>query len=207
MKASKWMRPGLVAALAMVAALAGCENAAKSGALLEPKDDQEQVLISWKSGTGYTIVRETEDAVGTVEAVIGRAGGTVILGKNLLIVPEGAVDADTRFRMVKEDGEHVRLHLTASRNGNNDIGKRGFNRPVTLMLSYENAANVSASDISKLSVMFIRNDNRVEPLPSAVNYYDRWVGTELRHFSEYGIGWPNLRGVGRGLGSLIGGLF
>lgn len=207
MKASKWMRPGLVAALALAVTLAGCENAASSGALLEPKHDQEQVLISWKSGTGYTIVRETEESVGAVEAVIGRAGGTVILGRNLLIIPENAVDADTRFRMVKQDGDHVRLHLTASRNGNNDIGKRGFNRPVTLMLSYENAANLTASEISKLSVMFIRNDNRVEPLPSLVNYYDRWVGTELRHFSEYGIGWPNLRDIGRGIGGLIGGLF
>ena len=207
MKASKWMRTSLFTALALAVTLAGCENAGQSGGLLEPKDDQEQVLISWKSGTGYTIVRETEESVGSVEAVIGRTGGTLILGKNLLIVPENAVDADTRFRMVKEDGDHVRLHLTASRNGKNDIGKRGFNRPVTLMLSYENAANLSASDIAKLSVMFIRNDNKVEPLPSLVNYYDRWVGTELRHFSEYGIGWPNLRGVGRGLGSLIGGLF
>ena len=207
MKASKWMHPGLVTALALAATLAGCENAGKSGALLEPKHDQEQVLISWKSGTGYTIVRETEESVGSVEAVIGRAGGTVILGKNLLIVPAGAVDADTRFRMVKEDGDHVRLRLTASRYAPNDIGKRGFNRPVTLMLSYENAANLTASDISKLSVMFIRNDQMVEPLPSAVNYYDRWVGTELRHFSEYGIGWPNLRKIGGAVGGLIGGLF
>ena len=56
--------------------------------------------------------------------------------------------------------------------------------------------------------MYIRSDQKVEVLPSLVNYYDRWVGTDLRHFSEYGIGWPNLtRTVGGVVGGLLGGLF
>lgn len=191
MKVAAWMRPGLLAALALAITLAACESVGDAGALLEPKHEQEQVLISWKLGNGYTVVRETEESVGSVEAVIGSSGGTLVLGGHILFVPQGAVDADTRFRIVKDDGDHVRLRLTASRNGENEIGRRGFNRPVTLMLSYEQAANVPVADVAKLSVMFIRADQKVEPLPSAVNFYDRWVGTELTHFSEYGIGWPN----------------
>lgn len=208
MKGSKWMRQGSFAALALMVALAGCESASDSGLLLEPKHETEQVLVSFKLGNGYTVVRETEETVGAVEATIGRAGGTLSLGKHLLIVPAGAVDADTKFRMEKEDGDHVRLHLTASRFGKNDIGKRGFNRPVKLLLSYEAAANVSSASASSMAVMYIRNDNKVEPLPSTVNYFDRWVGTDLRHFSEYGIGWPNLIAPVTGLvGGLLRGLF
>lgn len=208
MKASKWMRRGSLGALALMVALAGCENASDSGLLLEPKHETEQVLVSWKFGNGYTVVRETEESVGAVEAVIGRAGGTLVLGKHLLLVPPHAVRHNTTFRMEKEDGDHVRIHLSASRNGDNDVGKHGFNRPVRLMLSYEGAANVSASDLDDMRVMYIREDSKVEPLPSMVNYYDRWVGTELRHFSEYGIGWPNLTAPVTGLlGGLLRGLF
>jgi hypothetical protein len=211
MRASKWMRRSSLGTLALMVALTACESASDSGLLLEPKHETEQVLISWKFGNGYTVVRETEESVGSVEAVIGRAGGTLVLGKHLLLVPENAVYSNTTFRMEKEDGDHVRLKLTASRYGDNDVGQRGFARPVRLMLSYEGAANVSASALDGMRVMYIRPDQRVEALPSMVNYYDRWVGTELRHFSEYGIGWPNLTrtvgAVGGLLGGLLGGLF
>lgn len=192
MKASNWMRRSSLAALALMVALAGCESASDSGLLLEPKHETEQILISWKLGNGYTVVRETDNSVGSVEAVIGRAGGVLSMGKHLLLIPPNAVSANTTFRMEKEDGDHIRLHLTASRHGDNDIGRLGFNRPVRLMLSYEGAANVSQDDIDDMAVMYIREDQKIEALPSLVNYYDRWVGTDLRHFSEYGIGWPNL---------------
>ena len=208
MRASKWMRRSSLSTLALLLALAGCENANDSGLLLEPKHETEQVLISWKFGNGYTVVSETEESVGSVEAVIGSAGGLVTLGDHVLLIPANAVDADTRFRIEKEDGDHVRLHLTASRFGDNDIGSRGFNRPVRLMLSYEGASNLGALAASQLQVMYIRPDQKVEALPSMVNYYDRWVGTDLRHFSEYGIGWPSLtRTVTGVVGGLLGGLF
>jgi hypothetical protein len=208
MKASKWMRRSSLGTFALLFALAGCESASDSGLLLEPKHETEQVLVSWKFGNGYTVVRETEEAVGSVEAVIGSAGGTLVLGEHVLMVPAYAVDANTTFRMEKEDGDHVRIHLTASRYGDNDIGARGFNRPVRLMLSYGSSANVGTLTASRLKVMYIRPDQRVEALPSMVNYYDRWVGTDLRHFSEYGIGWPSLTTTVTGVvGGLLGGLF
>ena len=203
MKAN-WMRQTSLAALALMLALTGCESASDSGLLLEPKHEQEQVLISWKFGNGYTVVRETEESVGSVQAVIGSAGGMLALGKHLLLVPEGAVTSPTTFRITKQDGDHVRLHLSASRYGDNDVGTRGFLKPVRLMLSYEGAANLSQADIDEMRVMYIRPDQKIEPLPSLVNYYDRWVGSDLRHFSEYGIGWPNLTGT---VGGLLGGLF
>ena len=68
MRASKWMRRSSLSTLALLLALAGCENASDSGLLLEPKHETEQVLISWKFGNGYTVVRETEESVGSVEA-------------------------------------------------------------------------------------------------------------------------------------------
>ena len=211
MKASKCMRRTSLSLIALWFALAGCESASDSGMLLEPKHENEQVLLSWKFGNGYTVVRETEESVGSVEAVIGRAGGTLVLGKHLLLVPPNAVQSNTTFRFAKEDGDHVRIHLSASRHGDNDVGRRGFNRPVRLMLSYEGAANLGQDDLDDMRVMYIREDEKVEVLPSTVNYYDRWVGTDLRHFSEYGIGWPNLTrtvgAVGGLLGGLLGGLF
>ena len=192
MKAPKWMRRAPLAVLALMFALAGCEGRGESGLLLEPKHESEQVLISWKSRSGYTVVRETEESVGSVEAVIGRTGGKLVLGKHVLIVPAGAVPAGTRFRIEKEDGDHVRLHLTASRFSENDIGRRGFARPVKLILSYEDAANVNLVSASLLQVMYVRPDEKVEALPSTVDFRNRSVATELRHFSEYAIGWPSL---------------
>ena len=192
MKAPKWMRRTSLAVLALMFTLAGCESTGESGLMLEPKHETEQVLVSWKFGNGYRVVAETEESVGSVEGVIGRAGGTLALGKHLLFVPAGAVNQPTTFRIEKKDGDHVRLHLTASRFGDNDVGRRGFKRPVRLMLSYEGSSNLSARDVAELRVMYIRPDQQIEALPSSVNYYDRWVGTDLRHFSEYGIGWPNL---------------
>jgi hypothetical protein len=154
------------------------------------------------------VVSETEESVGSVEGVIGREGGALTLGKHVLLVPAYAVSGPTTFKMVKGDGDHVRLHLTATRYTENDVGRRGFDRPVRLILSYEGAKNTSTSILSSMAVMYIRPDQTVEPLPSVVNYYDRWVGTDLRHFSEYGIGWPNLiRSTTGLLGGLLGGLF
>lgn len=196
MTGSHWMPRISLAAIALTFLVAGCDGPGDPAAMLAPKHDQEQVLISWKYGNGYTVVRETDNAVGSVEAVIGSAGGVLSMGKHLLIVPENAVSASTTFRMSKVDGDHVRLHLTASRNGNNDVGSRGFDRPVRLMLSFEGAANVRRSDVGAMAVMYIRSDNRVEPLPSMVNVNDRWVGADLVHFSEYGIGWPNFGSTG-----------
>ena len=208
MKASNWLRRSSLAALALTVALAGCETSSDSGLLLEPKHEQEQVLISWKFGNGYKVVRETEESVGSVEAKIDRHGGMLSLGKHLLLVPPGAVSAPTTFSFSKSDGDHVRIHLTASRHGDNDVGKRGFARPVRLMLSYEGAANLSPADLEGMRVIYIREDQKVEPLPSLVNYHDRWVGSDLRHFSEYGIGWPNLTGAVTGVvGGLLRGLF
>ena len=203
MKASIWLRRSPLSTLALVVALAGCESATDSGLLLEPKHEQEQVLISWQFGNGYRVVAETEESVGSVEAEIGTAGGTLALGKHLIQVPAGAVSAPTTFRFTKSDGDHVRIHLTASRYADNDVGMRGFLKPVRLMLSYEGASNLSQADLDGMRVMYIRPDQKVEPLPSLVNYYDRWVGTDLRHFSEYGIGWPNLT---RTVTSTVGGL-
>jgi hypothetical protein len=208
MKGSYWLRRSSLATVALMMALVGCDRTSDTGLLLEPKHESEQVLISWKFGNGYRVVSETEESVGSVEAVIDQSGGMLTLGKHLLLVPPYAVGAPTTFKMVKEDGDHVRMHLTASRYGDNDVGRRGFDRPVRLMLSYEGAGNVSSADVKAMSVMYIRGDQMVEPLPSTVNYFDRWVGTDLRHFSEYGIGWPNIIKSTTGLlGGLLGGLF
>lgn len=204
MKVTRRLRLSTLGLLALVGTMVACEGGVEPAQILEPKPESEQVLLSWESGTGFTVVRETEERVGSVEARIGPAGGTLSLGEHILFVPPNAVDAEATFRMAKEAGQHVRLHLTASRHADNDVGRRGFNRPLTLMLSYRDAANLTATDVPALQIMYIRNDQRVQPLPSSVNYFDRWVGTELRHFSEYGIGWPNFHAVGDEAGDGVG---
>ncbi len=83
------------------------------------------------------------------------------------------------------------------------LSSRLQQHPSLLQLSIRHAQQAS-----QLQVIYVREDQRVEALPSMVNYYDRWVGTDLRHFSEYGIGWPNLtRTVVGGTVGLLGGLF
>lgn len=179
-KALRHSRP--LAALALSAALWGCDGA--TGAL-GPGGAR---MDAAPGGSGYTVVKEKDITVGTVTAVIGVAGGRMTLGKHVLSVPAGAVDAPTTFVMTRV-GDDLRFSLTATQLLLNDVGSRGFKAPVTLTISYQDAATPPL-DETKLRIIWIQSATAQQVQASTVDVTGKKVSAGLSHFSDYGLGDP-----------------
>jgi hypothetical protein len=124
---------------------------------------------------------------------IGPNGGVLEVGRNRLTVPAGAVREPVVFRMQLEDGA-VQVDLAATRptsRRQNDVGSVGFDRPLHLELSYEEAP--PAGDPSELVVVWVRDDGTLVPLPSTVDRGARSVTASLNHFSGYALAMPSRR--------------
>ena len=183
----KFMRASALSALGMTMVLWGCESLSES-ALVGP-GGKSDVLIIETDENGYTRARETDPAVGVVTAVIDRNGGSLNIGNHVLTVPAGAVDHPTTFVMTKLV-EEIEVGLTATRVLPNDVGRRGFNVPVRLSLSYANAAEIPVNE-SAMKVVWVKPDGEVEVQSSAVDTEDEAVVGALNHFSGYALQWPS----------------
>lgn len=131
--------------------------------------------------------RREQQASEAASAVIGRDGGVVQLGAHRLIVPEGAVDHPTHFRMRLAGNGYVEVDLDASSyaTGGNDAGRRGFAKPVTLQLSYEDAD--LARDSIDVVIAWVKPDGSLQPLQSTRDESGHTVSAELNHFSPYAL--------------------
>lgn len=141
------------------------------------------------SGNGFTVVKEKDLNAGVVSGIIGSSGGKLMLGKHELVVPKDAVSGATTFTMSKVDGDHIRVKLTATQLTTNDIGSRGFAVPVTLTLSYENAAELP-QDPSLLRIVWLRLDGTVQEQLSDVDVVGKRVRAAVGHFSDYALAFP-----------------
>ena len=180
----KILKASAVSAFALTLVMWGCESLSEN-ALMGP-GDKSDILIIETDENGYTIARETDPAVGVVTAVIDRNGGSLNIGNHVLTVPAGAVDFPTTFTMTKLVDE-IEVGLTATRIVPNDIGRRGFNVPVKLSLSFANAAEVPAN-AGELKVLWVKADGSVEAQPTAVDATDEAAVGSLTHFSQYALG-------------------
>jgi hypothetical protein len=192
-----WMKRPLLAALAAALLVTGCDNLSDPSSALTGPSDKSDVLITVKTRSGFTIARETDPSVGVVTALIDRNGGALSIGNHVLTVPAGAVDGPTVFTMTKPAGT-LKLDLTAtsvvpgtrlpSLNANN-VGRNGFNVPVSLAISYYNVEGVS--DPSKLKVGWVKPNGTVEIQQSQVDVFGKVVVGTLHHFSAYAIVIPD----------------
>ena len=78
MKVTRRLRLSTLGLIALVGTMVACEGGVEPAQILDPKPESEQVLLSWETGTGFTVVRETEERVGSVEALIGPPGRSTI---------------------------------------------------------------------------------------------------------------------------------
>ena len=182
----KWMK-FTMSAFALTMVMYGCESLNES-ALVGPSEQSEILIIDRNAETGYTIARETDPAVGVVSSIIDENGGSLSIGNHVLTVPVGAVDGPTTFTMSKLVDE-IEVGLTATRLLPNDVGHAGFNVPVTLSLSYENAAEVPAN-LGQLRILWVKSNGQLEPQPSSLDAADHVVVGSLSHFSKYALGDP-----------------
>jgi hypothetical protein len=121
-------------------------------------------------------------------AWIGKDGGSIQTAAYTLVVPRGAVSAKTKFVVAPEnDGSYtVNLHAyQQSLLGLVDVGGRGFQKPVKLIISYENANGVRNE--RKLTIIYLASPEAVEVQPSTVDRKDKEVTAQLQHFSKYAM--------------------
>lgn len=136
----------------------------------------------------YTVITEAERPGLPLytSSLIGLLGGGLELGGHSVDVPRGAVALPTLFSMFRVPEARIEVDLLALRQvpgGLLNVGELGFNRPVTLTLSYAHATNVS--DPSRLKIMRLMPDGRHEILPSTVDTRKKTVSARLEHFSRY----------------------
>jgi hypothetical protein len=122
-----------------------------------------------------------------VSKLIGIEGGSVNLAGHTIKVPAGAVEQPTLFTLTLATNGYVEVDLSATVTdllGNTiDTGSKGFKKPVTLSLTYAWASNVS--DPSRLLILRMLGNGKVEALNSTVQPTGKTVTVQLDHFSKY----------------------
>lgn len=206
----RWVRRFGAAALATVAVLSiancGRDITAPETPTIEQQSETELFgLTSWLGGVlggdddndgsdqagEYTLIQEQPQDVGLIELlvtrILGLDGGLLSLLGHSIRVPSGAVDGLTLFSMQVENGGYVEVDLNATTirllGGVIDIGGQGFDRPVTLTLSYARATNVEDPD--DLVILRRLPGGGFEELPSVVDKKKKTVSAKLDHFSGY----------------------
>lgn len=122
-------------------------------------------------------------------AVIGSAGGFLYVSGHYLYVPAGAVEGPTTFHMKLAPGNQIGAELTAVDGQGNDVGRDGFNKPLTLALTYAYATNVP-SDPRQMAIGWVRDDGTIEPQPTQIFPMIKLAIGQLDHFSKYVLATP-----------------
>lgn len=174
-----------IATASLSLALWSCDGIQSS---VRPELEPSPVMVASTSGTSLVVAWERNPTSGSVSADIGAGGGVLVMGKHVLWVPENAVSETASFRMIRDVEHPLRVKLTASRAGDNDIGSAGFSTPVYLGISYDDAD--VPSDESILEAIYFRPDGLVEEVPSTVITSENRIVAKLSHFSMYGVAWP-----------------
>lgn len=183
----KWTRVSGLTALALTLVLWGCDNLSEPTRALVGPGEQSEILIIERDRNGYTIATETDPTVGVVTAYIDQNGGSLNIGDHVLTVPAGAVRTRTLFTMTKLPGQ-VKVGLTATRLLPNDVGSRGFAKPVTLSLKYDEG---TVADEQAGKIFWVKWNGELVEMPSRVDAAGNAVIGSLDHFSDYGVGFPN----------------
>lgn len=110
--------------------------------------------------------------------VVGRNGGTIVVGTHRLDIPAGALTRDVTIR-----AEQVTHRVNSVRFSPEGLK---FARPVKLTLSY---ANCSPLLLLKRVVYTDELLRILELIPSLDNLKNKTVTGEIRHFSRYAVAW------------------
>lgn len=137
---------------------------------------------------------------GIVTGLIGTLGGTLSLAGHTLQVPAGSVLEPTLFSLQVMDNGYVEIELRATLIQRIwrwllglifriiDVGSLGFEKPVTIEMTYSYANNVE--DPRDLVILRMQDDdpNHEKPhelIPSEVDVERKVVRAQLDHFTKY----------------------
>lgn len=198
-----WLNRATMLSLALALFVSGCDSAPMEPHVNVPEQtvsEEVKAPIAAASGDYYLVradagggdtsqgllgglLRLVGQVLQLVVKVIGLDGGLLSLGNHSLLVPAGAVTQPTTFSMELLKSEYVMVDLTATRRGV-DVGEEGFDKPVTVTLSYE---GLRIKDPSKLFILRMNENGEHEKLPSVVDTRKRTVSAALDHFSKYAM--------------------
>lgn len=185
---------GIFAVLGLLA-IANC-NADMTAPAASPTTDADALLsnpfdlLGSKDDADYTFIQEHPLfplPPLSVSQLIGVSGGTISVMGHSLVVPAGAVSTPTLFTMTlpRLGYVEVELHATVTDLLGRliDVGASGFDRPVTLSMTYARATNVD--DPRDLVILHKRGNNKYEVIPSVLNQSTKRLTAQLEHFSGY----------------------
>lgn len=171
--------------------LAACDH---SGQLAPVPDAPRYGEVESQDGEGYVLLQERipSDIMDLdVSKLIGIDGGKISLAGHTITVPAGAVTTPTLFTMTLKTTGYIDVDLSATVTdllGNViDVGEKGFQKPVTLTLTFARSPNVpdELDDITILRMLGGTHDEGHEPLETELDSETKTVSAELDHFSGY----------------------
>jgi hypothetical protein len=179
-----------VALIAITPMLSSCAdtNEPSAPATVQP---QEGLITDLLGGVLRLVgvVLTGPDANGPdVSKWIGPAGGTISTAAYTLVVPANAVSVNTRFDVEPTNTGAYMLDLHAYKKGLLgliDVGAAGFNKPVTLTVSYANAEGVE--NARQIVIVYVKSSSSVEVQATTVNTTNQTVSSQLSHFSKYAM--------------------
>lgn len=180
----KWWSkaPHWAATLFMVFVLGSCDD---SSTVADNPFSPVTIQAS-KGGDTYTFVNAGYALTNplSVSKLIDITGGEITVLGHTLSVPAGAVATLTIFTMTALPGGKIEVDLLAlAPILLTDIGVLGFNKPVTLTLSY--AGTPDNVDPKRLVIVHVRTNGDIEPRKTTVDKKDRTASAKLDHFSKY----------------------
>ena len=170
-----------VVTMALALTFVGCDRASVVEPEIGRSSDGIFLTGNLRKVTG------SDGTIASASAWIDGSGGSVNIGPHHLTVPAGAVSGRTLFAMKLSNPADVVIDLTATSEGSatvNDVGARGFATPVSLRIKY---GVMDWTNESSLTVVWLRPDGVLEPVPSVVNTSYKWVTGSIDHFSGYSV--------------------
>ena len=197
-----WLNRATMLSLALALFVSGCDQAPTEPEINAPEQTlpvEVKAPDATASSGGYVLIEAnpTDTSQGLLGGllrlvggvlnllvkVIGLDGGLLTLKGHALLVPAGAVTEPTTFSMELLESRYVMVDLTATVRGE-DVGEDGFEKPVTISLSYD---KLYIRDPSKLFILRYNENGQHEKLPSVVDTRKKTVSAKLDHFSKYAM--------------------
>lgn len=181
--------------LGVVMAAAACAPSDTGREVVGPPPGAQASLLPL-GGTVHLVLAPLRILSVSDREVIDQAGGRLhatdlLTGSSYdLVVPAGAVSGPTIFTLVVPPGNHYEADLTAQvRQADGtllDVGKRGFQHPVTLSIRYLSPLELIIP--SKLFIAWIDDNGAIlQGLPSKSSLLTTTVQADLAHFSRYAL--------------------
>lgn len=137
------------------------------------------LLLDWT----ISLVKSTGELLACVPlpyafdaAIIGPAGGTLVVGDHTLSIPAGALDEPVVIVAEAEPSQNIVIDLTPH--------GQSFRKPVALTLSYDHCGS---GDPSPYRIVYVAPDGTLQDRPSIDDKVAHRVTASLEHFSRYAI--------------------